>query len=102
MTGDNSSPDHSLSGRIWFTKIFWAVLEPIDNSNHIPSLINFHHIVCKQPVLLQSSKWRQNGVDWENFSKVVNDWMVDRASKDKLLEFLSDFTDILNADQNFT
>lgn len=49
-----------------------------------------------QPVLPWKPKWRQNGVNLENFSKVADDRLTDLATKNNLSKRLACITDILS------
>lgn len=97
ITGNDSSPDLSIRGRIWSTKTSWKTAEPISSSDHLPIQIDIHHSIRYQLVLPFKSKWRRNGVDRENFSKIVNEQMRNFSVESNLSKHLARFTNMLNS-----
>ena len=64
ITGNDSTPDISLSGSNWSAKTFWRLAEPIGNSDHLPILIEINHKIHYEPVVPRAARWRRNGVNW--------------------------------------
>ena len=56
ITGNDSTPDISLCVSNWSTKSSWRLAKPIDNSNHLPVIIELNHKICYKPVIPISAR----------------------------------------------
>ena len=96
ITGNNSSPDISICGATWSTKILWKTSNPLGDSDHLPIQLDLQHSIRYQPVLPRKAKWRRNGVDWENFTTIVDEQMPNLPEEPNLSGCMARFTSILN------
>ena len=100
ITCNESSPDVTLCGAKWADKFEWTVGESIGSSDHLPIYITINSSVKHQSVFGKRPRWRNNGVNWADFTQEVEDMLsaelnTDGTLKGKLTNQIQQFTDIL-------
>ena len=100
ITGNESSPDLTLCGAKWADKFEWSVGESIGSSDHLPIYITISSQVKHQSIYGKRSRWKSNGVKWEDFTQQVEEDLqaalnVEGNLPGKLSAQISSFTDIL-------
>ena len=76
-TGNESTPDVSLSGSSWNNKLSWKVDEPIGSSDHNPIIMEVNAKIKHVSALDRSAKWKSKGVDWQAFTEEVENNITD-------------------------
>ena len=77
QTGGLSSPDVSICGEKWWSKTSRRVTDPIENSDHIPIAININEQMKQGPIYKGRTRWRSNGVNWNSYTKMVEESIND-------------------------
>ena len=96
-TGNSSTPDLSLCGKLWQNKFDWSTGECIGASDHLPIYINIHSKTNHQSVFGKIPRWRSNDVDWTKFTEEVETSLsstpLEGNLQARILQFSSVLTD---------
>ena len=98
ITGNESSQDLTLCGAKWADKFEWSVGESIGSSDHLPFYITISSQVKHQSIYGKRSRWKSNGVKWEEFTQQVEKNLQTALNEEgnltvKLEAQISSFTD---------
>ena len=99
-TGNESVPDISLCGTKWQDKFSWSTGEFIGSSDHSPIYITINSTVQHQSVFGKRPRWRSNGINWDSFTKEVEENLQALLNQDgslpgKVSHQIQQFTDVL-------
>ena len=98
VTGNESAPDVTLCGTAWAEKFDWSVGECIGASDHLPISITIRTQVNHQSIFGKRPRWRNNGIDWTEFTKEVEDKLstpdtLQGSLQKKITQFVKILTD---------
>ena len=96
-TGGESTPDVTICGNTWWNKVSWNTVDSIGKSDHQPILVEVNAKVKHVSPLNRTAKWKSRDVDWEAFSKAVDEKIVesDPANPLSIREEVDRFTKAL-------